>query len=62
MPNRVSIKMKEMIKDAKQIMQYKNKRKRTNIILKFEGEIFDFYGDYERIYPLICNILQITID
>ena len=42
----------------------KNRKRKTKpeIKVKFKGEIDKAKGDYERIFFLICFILQITID
>ena len=48
------IQLEEMFKDAIKVIKYKNKKKKPNIKLKFEGESFVTKGDFERIYLVIC--------
>ena len=62
MPYTTPIKLKEMLQDASLVMQYKNKSKRRNIKIEFDSMIFNCKADYERIFILVCSILQITID
>ena len=62
MPYTSSFNLKEMLQDARLVMKYKIKSKRPIIKIEFDSMIFNCKADYERIFILVCCILQIAID